>query len=338
MSAARRSRSGGASYSIPPPLPGRRSDDAGGRGKGQKKRSYLNPAELHTFKNLLFAARTVVEGAYSGRHRSPYKGGSPEFVEYRNYHPGDPISAIDWKVFARTDRDYIRETRKETDMNCTVVVDASASMRYAGLDMAGRAEAGPFSKLDYAGTLAAALAYLIVKQGDQIGLAVFDDALRKYVRPGGTFPHMYNLVQILEKLRAGGSGLVSDSLRRVHSLCQRRGLLVVISDFYEDAEELFRALNLYRHRGFEVILFHLLHEHEAELPPLQQARFVDLETNALLTCSPADLREDYNEKVNEFSNRLRVLARARGIDYNFIHTGTPYHQVLHRYLLKRNAM
>jgi uncharacterized protein (DUF58 family) len=298
----------------------------------------LKPSELRKFKNLLFAARTVVEGAYSGRHRSPYKGGSPEFVEYRNYNPGDPVDAIDWKVFARTDREYIRETRKETDMNCLVVLDASASMRYAGLDETGRLAHGPFSKLDYGGTLAAALAYLIVKQGDKIGLAVFDEALRRYVPPGGTFPHMYNLVQILEKQRATGDGSVSDILRRVHTLCKRRGLLIVISDFYEDADELFRALNLYRHRGFEVILFHLLHEHEAELPPLRQARFVDLETNDLLTCSPADLREDYQKRIAEFTGNLRTLARARGIEYNFIHTGTPYHQVLHRYLLKRNAL
>src|SRR6266508_1280269 len=206
----------------PPPVPW--------RGSRRTDWKFLHPKNLKALKNLLFAARIIVEGTYTGRHKSPYRGSSPEFVDY------------------------------------------------GGAAYKGVLPTSEVSKLDYACYLAAALAYLMVKQGDKVSLALFDTKLERQIPPGGTFPHLYEILNTLEREKAGQRTSISRILQEAYPLYKRRGLLIVISDFLDEPEEIFRALNRYRHRHFEIILFHVLHQYEYELPPLDRVKFVDAET------------------------------------------------------------
>jgi uncharacterized protein (DUF58 family) len=301
------------------------------------KWKYLEPRELKALKNLLFAARIVVEGIYAGRHKSPYRGSSPEFVDYREYNPGDEIRTIDWKAFARTDRYFIKLFEKETDMNCYLLVDKSASMGYGGQAYKNLLPTSDVSKLDYAFYLTASLSYLMVKQGDKVSLSLFDTKLTKQIPPGGTFPHLYQILHTLERQKAGERTSISRILQEAYPLYKRRGLLIVISDFLDEPEEIFRALDRYRHRRFEIILFHVLHEYEYELPPLDRVKFVDAETGEAIASRPADIRKSYNEEVRRFVQTLRTSARARNIDYHLVTTDTPYSDVLREYLLNRSS-
>lgn len=318
---------------VPPPLPARAA------GPSWK---YLRPRDLKALKNLLFAARMIVEGVHAGRHKSPYRGSSPEFVDYREYHPGDEIRTIDWKAYARTDRHFIRLFEKETDMSSYLLVDKSASMGYRGPAWRSRwspppTRDGEMSKLDYASYLASALAYLMIKQGDKVGLSLFDTRLVRHIRPGGTFPHLYQILNTLEGQTAGDRTAISRILEEAWPRLHRRGLLIVLSDFLDEPAALFRALDRYRHRRFEIILFHILHRYEFELPPVDRVRFVDSETGDVITSSPADIRAGYDAQMRAFIGTLRAGARSRGIDYHFVTTETPYSEVLRSYLLRRNS-
>jgi uncharacterized protein (DUF58 family) len=311
----------------------------GQRGKPRRKTwKYLKPQELMGFRNLLFAARTIVEGHYAGKHKSPFRGSAPEFVDYRSYYPGDELRSIDWKAFARTDRHFVRLFEKETDMNCYLLVDTSGSMEFGGAFSKSALPDPGLSKLEYACFLAASLTYLMVKQGDKVGMTLFDEAVRTHVPPGGTYHHMYEILSAMEACRAGNRTSISNVLHSAFGLFKRRGLLLIISDMLDDPEAIFQALNRYTHRKFEIILFHVFHKYEVSLPPVASANFIDAETGEYLTCLPADVREDYDAQVKEFVETMGSMASARGIDYNFINTETPYGAALDRYLQRRGRM
>lgn len=312
---------------VPPPLPGR-----------TRTWKYLRPDELAGFENLFFAARRIVEGHYAGKHKSPYKGSAPEFVDYRQYHPGDEMRTIDWKAYAKTDRYYVKLFEKETDMNCYILLDASASMAFDGRAADAPRDPSNLSKLAYASYLTAALTYLMVKQGDKVGLTVFDRKIRTHHAPGGTFSHMHSLLNVLENTQPGDQTSISKTLERASGLFRRRGLLIVISDLLDDPEAVFRALSMYSHRNFEIIIFHVLHEDEYSLPSFPNANFIDSESYAELTCMPADIRESYALQIQEFIATMETMSRARGIDYNFVSTATPYSAVLEKYLHRRKAL
>jgi uncharacterized protein (DUF58 family) len=311
----------------PPPLPATRRRDW----------TYLRPKDLKALKNLLFAARIIVEGVHSGRHKSPYRGSSPEFVDYREYNPGDEIRTIDWKAYARTDRYFIKLFEKETEMNCYILVDKSASMGYGGQAYRNLLPSHDVSKLEYAFYLTAALAYLMVKQGDKVGVSLFDTRLAQHIRPGGTFPHLYEILHALEREKAGDRTAISRILQEAYLVFRRRGLLIVISDFLDEPEAVFRALDRFRHRHFEILLFHVLHQHEFELPPIDRVKFVDAETGETIPSRPADIRKNYDAEIRNFVRTLSVCARARNIEYNFVTTETPYSDVLRKYLLSRGS-
>ena len=310
---------------LPPPLPG----------EPFRRSPYLRHEDLAKFNNLLFAARIAVEGIYAGKHRSPFKGASPEFIEYRNYAPGDPLDSVDWKAFARTDRYYIKLTQKETDMNCYLLLDCSGSMAYSGVRSDGE---GLTSKFDFACLLAAAMSFLVIKQGDKASLTLFDKTLRRHIPCGGTFGHLHAIVNELDRNSPADHTAISQALRKMFRLCTQRGLLVVISDFYDDPADIFSALNLYSHRKFEILLFHVLHEQERNLPNVAHARLVDMETGGVLTCRPEDLQRSYEAKMREFVSTMKSSAAARGIDYNLVTTDMPYDRILRRYLLKRDSV
>jgi uncharacterized protein (DUF58 family) len=303
------------------------------------RHSYLRPADLRRLKNLLFIARTIVEGYYAGRHRSRFRGHSIEFADYREYCPGDDITDIDWKAFGRTDKLFVKLFEAQTNMVVYPLLDCSASMAYAGLSVSSPAGAdAPLSKFEYACYLTAALAFLIVRQGDKTALGLFRERLAEYFAPGGTFGHLYGLLNVLEQARPSGRTNVADALRQAFGTLTQRGLLIVISDFLEDPGPLFEALGLYRHRRFEIILFHILHEQELHLPSAANVRFLDSETNESLATVPADIREDYERRLAKHVDDLRTGCLARRIDYNLVSTATSYYAVLERYLADRSAL
>jgi uncharacterized protein (DUF58 family) len=223
-------------------------------------------------------------------------------------------------------------------MNCYLVVDSSASMGYGGKEYDRIFPASEISKLEYACYLAAALAYLMVKQGDKVGLTLFDQRVTAHLQPGGTFPHLYNMLNLLEHRRAGRKTSVSHALREVYGLFRRRGLLILISDLLDDPEAIFKALSLYTHRNFEVIIFQVLHRYEVELPNLESADFIDSETGESVTSFPRDISTAYAARLREFTSTISTMAKARNIDHNLVNTETPYSAVLQKYLLRRSAL
>jgi len=303
----------------------RRTRPAGRRSEGGW--TYLKPSDLKKLRNMHFVAKTIVEGQFAGRHRSPYFGFSVEFADYREYVPGDEIRAIDWKACARTDRHYVKLFEEETDMTCYLLLDRSASMRY-GKD-------GELSKIEYASFLVAALAYLVVKQGDKVSLTIFDDEVRYFRPPGGTASHLFAILNRLEDLHVGRHTDIGMSLRRIFPILKRRGLLIVVSDFLDEPERIFKSLNMYRHRGFDVILFQVLHHDELELPAFPNVRFVDAETQESITAEPDDVRSEYKEQLHRFLAQMRDHAAGRQIDYNLVNTRTEYYRALEKYLYKR---
>ena len=220
-------------------------------------------------------------------------------------------------------------------MNCYLMVDRSASMNFGGREYAKHFGKDDVSKLDYAFHLAAALIYLMVQQGDKTSLTLFDEKINLHVPPGGTFPHLYKVLNLLERQRPGSQTSISRVLREAYPLYKRKGLLIVISDFLDDPEAIFKSLNMYRHRNFEIILFHVLHKFEFELPALHNVNFIDSENGDTITAKPADIRKSYNSHIHEFIETMRRLSHARKVDYNFINTSVPYSAVLQKYLLKR---
>lgn len=310
---------------VPPPLPEVRP----------REFKYLKPKDLRGLRNLLFAARTIVDGYYSGRHRSRFKGSAPEFVDYRQYYPGDELRSIDWKAYARTDRHFVRLFEKETDLTATLMLDVSASMAFGGEVNRPAIPDGGLTKLEYGAYLSAALAYVLIKQGDKAGLVLFDEQIRQFLPPGGTIRHLYNLLAVLEDSRPGGLTSVATSLRKAYALFKQRGVLIIMSDFLDEPDAVFSALNLYLHRGFEIIIFHVLHAQEVALPDLHHANFVDAETGAELTCKPRDLATSYHDLLAAFRGDIEDRCRARNITYTFLTTDTPYEAALGRFLAHR---
>ena len=288
---------------------------------------YLNPADLKRLHNLKFAAKLVVEGFFHGQHRSPYHDFSAEFADYRPYVPGDEPRAIDWRAFARTDRLYIKLYRKETDMNCMVVVDKSNSMAYRG--------ATEVTKLDYASQLAGSLVYLMIKQGDKAGLAVCDDLLREFIPPGSTNQTLNQVLSTLEKTRPGGTTRLAEALRALSGIVRRKGLLIVISDFLDATPEVFSALSMFVHKGFSVLLFQTLTDEELDLPDVGNAIFSDMEGPLKVTVETDSIRAAYQEEIAAFIRDMEANAKARRIHYQLAPTSQPYHNALETFLTAR---
>lgn len=327
-----RGQNGDARKKVPPPLPHRRA----------RQWRYLTPKDIKGLGNMLFSARRIVEGHYVGKHKSPYLGSSPEFADHREYYPGDEMKSIDWGVYARTDRYFVKRYEHETDMNVYIMLDVSASMAFGGeqtsrsLSKRRKVAMKGISKYEYGCYMSAALSYLMMKQGDRFGLTLFDSEIRAHVKSGTTYGHLHKALTYLERVRKPGTDTqLSTVLKRASGLYRQKGVVIIISDFLDDMDAVLASLNQYVHRGFEVLLFHLFHEHEYRLPAIPHANFFDSETNEEMTCLPADLETSYNEEIDAFVDTWAKRCRARGIDYNFITTATPYHTVLEKYLIKR---
>ena len=291
--------------------------------------------------DLELVARIVVEGLVSGLHRSPFHGYSAEFSQYRHYRPGDDLKYVDWKLVARTDRLYTRQFRETTNMASAIVLDTSASMNFAGLKPHVTPEAtvaqafGPagtaVTKFRYAVIAAAALAHLISGQGDAVGLL----AGERFIAPRAGRHHLRGLLAGLSALTSAGGSSVADNIRRAAERLKRRGLLLVLSDFYDDEERTLVELRCAARMGHEVVLLQILSRDEIELPYRRDLEFTDLETGQSLAVDAGLARRDYTDAVAAFLERWRGRAGAEGFQYSLIVTDTPPERALRNVLLAR---
>lgn len=288
----------------------------------------FDPAALTKFGGLALVARTLVEGFLTGMHKSPYKGYSVEFAEHRQYYPGDELRHLDWRVLAKTDRYYIKEYEEETNLKAYILLDASGSMAYRGRHR---------SKFEYAQHAAAALAYLMLHQLDAVGLVTMDTRLRSILPPRASSKHLLRVFQTLEQTTPGGETALAALWHDLagHHL-KRRGLIVILSDCFDNLEQLLLALRHFRHRKHEVLLFHVLAPEEIEFPFKKLTRFENLETEShRLLVDPARLRTEYRERFQAFCDQLRDRARGMRIDYRVLRTDRPIDRALGAYLEHR---
>ena len=289
---------------------------------------FLDPSVLASLSGLDLVAKTVVDGFVAGLHRSPSFGFSQEFAEYRPYAPGDDLRYVDWNVFARTERCYLKRYRGETNTLLTVLLDASNSMNYSSHQV---------SKMDYARFTAASLFYLTQTQRDAAGLIVFDDELRDYVRPSTRHGQLYRLLTGLEHAEPRARTDFAKPIFHFQQLLRRRGIVVVISDFYEAPERIVRALEPLRFQGNEVLLFHVLDPNEIRPAIRQPATLIDLETDETLEVSPEYVQNDYLAKIDAHLEALRNRARGSGMDYCLLKTDRPLDGALREYLSIRQG-
>ena len=300
---------------------------------------FLDPVVVSRLRNMELRARLIVEGFMTGLHKSPYHGFSVEFAEHRPYNPGDELRHVDWKVYAKTDRHYVKQYEEETNLRNYVVLDTSSSMRYRG--------DGALSKLEYGSYLAAALHYLMVRQRDATGLIAFDDRVHTVLPPKSTHRYMRELLGALERISASESGArrtnAAASLAEVAERISRRSLVVVISDLFENVaahDVLLRSLRHLRYRGHEVLVFHILEsgtERRFDFPNTPMV-FRDMETGDEITLQPSQLQQSYREAVTEFAERFLRKCREYSIDFIELDSGQSYDSALLAYLNKRRKL
>src|SRR5919198_648198 len=287
---------------------------------------FLDPAVVARLGTLELKARTIVEGFLSGLHRSPFKGFSVEFAEYRQYIPGDDLSTIDWKVFARSDRYYVKKFEEETNLDCHVMLDVSGSMGYGSTAM---------TKFEYAACLAASLAYLMNRQRDAVGLTAFDDKIVEMLPPGSRPGHLRNMLVTLDRLKLGRETNVSKPLHQIVDSLAKRGMVVLISDLLDDAEAVIRSLKHFQFRGNDVIVFHILDPDEIEFPFERATKFEDLETSEEIMAVPGAVRDHLLKEIGGLIERYRRELGAIGIDYQLLSTNHPLELALLSYLSTR---
>jgi uncharacterized protein (DUF58 family) len=275
-------------------------------------------------------ARLVVEGFITGLHKSPYHGFSVEFAEHRQYMPGDEIKHLDWKVYGRTDRHYIKQYEEETNLKAYILVDTSRSMEYSS--------GGNLRKLDYACYLAASLSYMMIRQQDAVGLALFDTQLNHYLPPHATRGFLRQILIALEQARAENSTGTRKALHQVADRIKRRGLVIVISDLLDDPSEVTTALRHFRHKKNEVIVMQILDPLERNFAFGLPAVFRDLETTEKMTTHPSHIQHAYQEAMNTFLSFYRKECREHHIDYVLLDTQTPFDVALTSYLSKRERI
>jgi uncharacterized protein (DUF58 family) len=293
---------------------------------GTRERQFLDPAVVARLGTLELKARTIVEGFLSGLHRSPFKGFSVEFAEYRQYIPGDDLATIDWKVYARSDRHYVKKFEEETNLDCHVLLDVSGSMAYGSRGI---------TKHEYAACLAASLGYLMTRQRDAVGLTAFDDRIVASLPPSARPGHLRSLLVTLDRLQTGLKTNVARPLHQLAEALTKRGMIVLISDLLDDPERVIKGLKHFQYRGTDVIVFHLLDPDEIEFPFERPTRFEDLETSEEVMAVPAVVREHYLEAIGALIDRYKRELGASGIDYHLLSTAEPLEMALLAYLSTR---
>jgi len=294
-----------------------------------KHTQYLDPDALTRLRRMDLVARRVVEGFISGLHRSPHRGISIEFAEHRQYSPGYELKHIDWNVFARTHKLYIKQYEEETNLRAFIVLDTSGSMGYGS---------GGLTKFQYAAYLSASLAYLMIGQQDSVGLTAYSDALQVRVPPRSTPGQMQAVCRALEELQPEGTTNLPAILHELAGRLTRRSLIILVSDLFDDDREIVRGLQHLRHGHHEVIVFHVMDPTELDLPFEDITVFEDMEIGEEVQTDPPLLREMYMKEVKRFVDGHRRTCRDAGIDHCLANTAEPFDEVLTAYLAKRGAM
>jgi len=292
-------------------------------------RRFLLPEVVCKLRRIDLKARLVVEGFLTGLHRSPFKGFSVEFAEYRQYMPGDELKRIDWKVYAKTDRFYIREYQEETNLRAYLLLDTSGSMGYSSAKI---------SKLEYASCLAASLAYLLLKQKDSVGLVQFGTKIEKYIPPRQAGAHLSVLLHTLDGIKPGGETDLAQTFHLLAERIKRRGLVIILSDLFDAKEKVLKALRHFRHRKHEVLVFHILDRNEIDFAFSSPLVLKDLESKNELTIDPRIIRKEYQHTLDDFFNDFRRRCRESRIDYHLITTDMPFDRALFSYLEKRKRL
>ena len=292
------------------------------------KTDYLSPEILQSLGDLELVAREVVEGLRVGSHRSPLRGFSTEFAHHRQYAPGDSIRDLDWRVYGRTDRYYTKLYEAETNFDCHILVDASASMTYSSAKV---------SKLEYAKFLAASLAYLVLKQRDSVGLSVFDSEVRAYLPPRSAMGIILEIDRLLRDIKPVPRTSIARQLHDIALLMKRRSFVILISDLFADVADIQAGLDHLRFDGHNVVVFHTLDPYEIEFPFKGTWRFEGLEEELPLTTQPERIRQDYLASFHTYLDALRAGCVASHVDYTTVDTSRPLDAVLNEFFFLRQS-
>lgn len=295
----------------------------------QPKKGYIDPLIVAKLSTMFLKARFVVEGFIAGLHQSPYRGFSLEFAQHREYSPGDETRHIDWKVYGRKDKYFVKQYQEETNLKGYILLDRSASMGYKSKEI---------TKLQYGSYLAASLAFLMLKQQDSVGLVTFDERIKKYIPPRQSKGHLSLILEELEKLVPSSQTGINRSLQELGQYTKRRGLIILISDLLDEQEKVLNALKYFRFKKHEVIVFHLLDPAEMELPFTNVLWLEDMENGKRVLTHPQIIREKYKSVVKEFVETYKLSCLRSDIDYCLMDTKTPLDFALGTYLARRKML
>jgi uncharacterized protein (DUF58 family) len=293
-------------------------------------REYLDPIFLSKLAHMELVARCAVEGFFSGLHPSPFQGFSVEYSDHREYHPGDEVKFVDWKVYARSDRLYIKRFQQETNTTVYLLVDTSKSMSFAG--------AGSVRKIDYASFLAAALSYLMLKQCDSTALVLFAETIKAQIPPASKRTQLNAILRTLEHAEVAGRTNLAAVLHALAETTKRRGLIVLISDLLDDEGDIFKGLAHLKFLRHDVIVFHVMDRQELNLDYDGLIQFEDLESKDKMRTFPQSIRAEYQRQVREFLDTLKKTLGNNNIDYCLLNTSEPLDRALIAYLVKRRRM
>ena len=294
-----------------------------------KQSRFIDPVTLAKINNLMLVAKVVVEGFISGIHRSPFHGFSVEFSERREYAEGDEIKHIDWKTFAKFDKYYVKEYSAETNLKCHIVLDASASMGY---------KSGGISKLEYASYLAAALTYLMLSQQDSVGLLIFDDKIRNFIPPRGGRRHLKNILSVLENTVPEKETNVGKVLHDLAENIRKRGLIILISDFFDSPDNIIRGLKHFLHKKHEVIAFHIVDVLEKEFNFYDMVEFIDMEKGEKVLVDTDDIRKEYRNNFSKFLGGVKAGCLLNNITYELMETNMPLDSAMVSFLARRERL
>jgi uncharacterized protein (DUF58 family) len=293
----------------------------------EDSRKYLRPETIAQLKNIELKARLVVEGFITGLHRSPFHGFSVEFAEHRQYRPGDELRHIDWKIYGRTNRHYVKQYEEETNLRCMIAVDSSASMKYASDKQ--------IPKFEYAIYTAAAISYMMMKQKDAVGLALYDTEVRAFLPSKSKMSYIGEILKTLDNAVPANETGTAAALDRLAERISNRGLVVIISDFLDDIPSIANALKHFRHNHHEVLAIQLLDPRELDFKFGNSATFKDVETGEEMVTQPYQLQKSYMKALTEHNALLKKVCHQHNVDYTLIDTSQPFDKALLGYLAKR---
>ena len=290
---------------------------------------YLNPSVINKIDNLSLRAKLVVEGFIIGMHKSPYHGFSVEFSEHRPYGFGDEIKYIDWKLWGKTDRFYIKQFEEETNLCCHLILDKSLSMDFGSDDL---------TKFQYSKSISAALSYLMIKQQDAVGLTTFDEKINTIIKPKSKASHLNLLLKTMHNSSTGGETNISNLLHGLAESINKKGLIILISDLLDDEHKVMESLRHFRYKGHEIIVFHIVDPKEKDLDYNQNINFIDLESNYNIIADSRLVKENYNKAFQKFSDYYKNECLRDKIDYNLVSTSDSLDKTLLKYLIKRSQL